>query len=754
MESGLATTRGTEGAEWTIGGGADCTHRIDASAPRVAVLSREDGRVFLRDLGSGVPVFVNDLRIPPGSRCELARQDLLQIGNTTIELDARVFTGDARLSLDSTRLTYARAGEPGHWLCQGVFIRARPGTVTAILGPSGCGKTVLLDLLNGYARPTSGRIEVGRRFDLRRDFDRIRDLIGYVPQGDVMIPELTVGQSLHYRLRLRYPGMSEAMRGRIVHQTCRQLGFPESEIGRLLERPIGGGELDRKGLSGGERKRINIVHELLGRPAILLLDEPTSGLSSADSDEILGWLGQLARGEGLTLIASVHQPSRVAMEGFDDLLVMAGGGRMAYYGPAARAVGFFQEATDEPFPAGGNAAEYILRLVRQARDADRAVRAFERGTGGCPEPLSETAPEPPSSPPPPVRPPRRPRPGRQWATLVCRNLAVLAADRASLLLAIWQVPLMALVIWLAGYRVEKDGRDYERFSRMLVHFDQGKREDEREGRPIRLEAHAMAAVKAAEAGASGEGTPWISRPAAQRRSAVVFVLVAAATWLGIMGGCREIAGEKPVLRREYRTGLALGPYLAAKLAGLMLVTGLQCGVLVLLVGPGILGYSARATVGLWGVLWLGAIAAAALGLLISAFVSGPRAAMTAVPLVMIPQLLFGGILRPETDVPKDLPWPRLAASLTIQRWAFEPALALDDHPGTRVMIQRLGGSPETYRELWDLLAFEDRPGRAVSLYFADAPAWRRWGVPCSVLGLATLGFLGLGYVRLRRQLLR
>lgn len=96
----------------------------------------------------------------------------------------------------------------------------RPGAAGDRHGDSRsvCGKTVLLDLLNGYARPTSGRIEVGRRFDLRRDFDRIRDLIGYVPQGDVMIPELTVGQSLHYRLRLRYPGMSEVMRGRIVHQ--------------------------------------------------------------------------------------------------------------------------------------------------------------------------------------------------------------------------------------------------------------------------------------------------------------------------------------------------------------------------------------------------------------------------------------------------------------------------------------------------------------------------------------------------------
>lgn len=118
--------------------------------------------------------------------------------------------------------------------------------------------------------------------------------------------------------------------------------------------------------------------------------------------------------------------------------------------------------------------------------------------------------------------------------------------------------------------------------------------------------------------------------------------------------------------------------------------------------------------------------------------------MTAVPLVMIPQLLFGGILRPETDVPKDLPWPRLAASLTIQRWALNP-------PSLSTIIRDAGddpaarGIPETYRELWDLLAFEDRPGRAVSLYFADVPAWRRGALPGAVLGLATLGFLALGY---------
>ena len=221
-----------------------------------------------------------------------------------------------------------------------------------------------------------------------------------------------------------------------------------------------------------------------------------------------------------------------------------------------------------------------------------------------------------------------------------------------------------------------------------------------------------------------------------------------------MGGCREILGEKSVARREFPTGVGLLPYLAAKLFALLLVLGGQCVVLTVLVVPTVLGYSPAATAGLGGVLWLGAIAAGAVGLLISALADSPRTAATAVPLVMVPQLLLGGILRPEVDMPHDLYWPRWIAALTVQRWAFEPALALDDNPRTRVMVQQWGDSPETYREIWDVIRFDEHGGDTVAMYFPGGPTGRHFILPCAVLVAGSVGAVGVAYLRLRRQFLR
>lgn len=274
------------------------------------------------------------------------------------------------LAVETTRLYLQVA--PSRRICNGLFLSAPRGTITAIMGPAGCGKSVLLKLLVGYEHPTLGYVQIGgARLD--RDFNMICDRIGYVPQAEIMIPELTVGRSLDYRLRLRFSGMVREERQHIVQETCQSLGF--DDLAQVLAKRIGTAESKGEFPSGGERRRVNIAHELLTRPEVLFLDEPTTGLASADAETVVAQLRELADG-GLTVIVTIHQPSQIIFDWIDDLLLVGWGGQLAYYGTAQEAVGYFQRISNLQLHPRQNPAEYLLDFVRKKELSEWAVRKF------------------------------------------------------------------------------------------------------------------------------------------------------------------------------------------------------------------------------------------------------------------------------------------------------------------------------------------------------------------------------------------
>jgi ABC transport system ATP-binding/permease protein len=296
---------------------------------------------------------------------------------------------------------------------------------------------------------------------------------------------------------------------------------------------------------------------------------------------------------------------------------------------------------------------------------------------------------------------------------VSRTLRVFIADRSNVLIAALQAPVIGLFTWMAFAGFAADDRSADSFVRSVYYFHELKSGYIARGETMPLDAVGREARKRGEA-----ETRLISEAAAQRRASIYFSLVSAAIWFGVMGACREVVQEIAVVHREARSGVRLGPYLLAKVVLQVLVVGAQTGLLTLMMVKLLLGLDAGAALKLWGVLALTGITAACLGLLISSLSPTQRVALTFVPILMMPQILMGGLLRPpargEPSFARDA-----ITSLTLQRWGFEAATAVDRYARDGVLSVQFGDAPKPtpqwrYTELDMLRASE---GSLVALYF-------------------------------------
>lgn len=166
---------------------------------------------------------------------------------------------------------------------------------------------------------------------------------------------LTVREAVYYSAALQLPGaMSAAEKRAHADLVIREMG-----LGDAMDTRIGGRM--RKGISGGQRKRVTICVEMLTRPRLLFLDEPTSGLDSASAFSVIETLRQLARDGGRTVVSSVHQPSSEVFALFDDLCLLSSG-ESVYFGDAKLAPQFFAE-TGFPCPSRRNPSDHFLRCV-------------------------------------------------------------------------------------------------------------------------------------------------------------------------------------------------------------------------------------------------------------------------------------------------------------------------------------------------------------------------------------------------------
>lgn len=210
---------------------------------------------------------------------------------------------------------------------------ALSGELIGVMGGSGVGKSTLFNLLNGTLTPKRGNITLNG-LPYSENLNYIQKLIGFVPQDDSLFENLTVFENLYYTARLALGNLS-------AEKTAELVNAKLAEFGLFHIRNLRVGSSLSRNISGGQRKRLNIVTEIIREPKLLLVDEPTSGLSSADSLKIMSLLKEQAL-SGRLVVVNIHQPSADIYRLFDKILILDQGGYMVYYGNPLEAVRYFK----------------------------------------------------------------------------------------------------------------------------------------------------------------------------------------------------------------------------------------------------------------------------------------------------------------------------------------------------------------------------------------------------------------------------
>ncbi|MGZ3900966.1 MAG: ATP-binding cassette domain-containing protein, partial [Bacteroidia bacterium] len=271
-----------------------------------------------------VELFLNGIVIKPESIYLFPHGSTLRLPQTTIYYSNIIsrFTDDRVANNFSFYASIKEHKFPnGTKALNELVISESSGHLVGIMGASGSGKTTLLTLLSGQERPSNGQITIND-IDLNSNNSDLKGAIGYVPQDDLLIEDLTVYQNLYYNARLCFKDLDEKEISIKISRTLISLGLDEIKDIKV------GTPLNKK-ISGGQRKRLNIALELIREPLILFLDEPTSGLSSRDSENVMDLLKEITI-KGKLVFVVIHQPSSDIFKMFDKLLILDTGGYPAF----------------------------------------------------------------------------------------------------------------------------------------------------------------------------------------------------------------------------------------------------------------------------------------------------------------------------------------------------------------------------------------------------------------------------------------
>ena len=255
----------------------------------------------------------------------------------------------------------------------------KPGQLVAIMGPSGAGKSTVVKAIIGDVPFTDGHVDMNGS---SKNNSVLRREIGFVPQDDIMDPALSVREVLTHSAMTRLPQAFASMAkvSRKVDDALVDLGLWGVQHSLI-------GDAFKRGISGGEKKRVSIGIELVANPSALFLDEPTSGLDASAAEEVAQILRRLSR-TGRIVVAILHQPRFESFEQFDKCMLLTRGGNVCYYGRASRAVRFFAEM-DPVFemPRHKNPANHLLDIIsgrfdnvqaREGKDGQVRGRALQK----------------------------------------------------------------------------------------------------------------------------------------------------------------------------------------------------------------------------------------------------------------------------------------------------------------------------------------------------------------------------------------
>lgn len=549
--------------------------------------------------------FVNGARVESAL---LREGDTVTIGNIDL-----VFSGGTLVRRTETEAATRTGGLEVHgvtWtiennktLLDNISIAARPGTLTAVIGPSGAGKSTFARLVAGYTHPTTGTVTF-EGHNVHAEYASLRSRIGMVPQDDVVHGQLTVRQALMYAAELRLPpDTTKADREQVVMQVLEEL-----EMTKHLETRV-----DK--LSGGQRKRASVALELLTGPSLLILDEPTSGLDPALDRQVMTMLRQLADAGRVVLVVT-H--SLTYLDVCDSVLLLAPGGKTAFYGPPSQ-IG--------PSMGTTNWADIFSSV---ASDPDAANQRF----------LSQHGPPPPAPPteePSDLGSPTSTSVRRQFSTIARRQVRLVISDRGYFAFLM----LLPFIMGVLSLSVPGD-----------VGF----------GVP----------VPAMQGGA-----------APNEPGQILVMLNVGAIFMGTALTIRALIGERAIFRREQAVGLSTTAYLLAKVFVFTLFAIVQSAIVTVIAiigkgwGPGAVDSGSllgNRSIELFVDIAVTTVAAAMVGLALSALARSNEQIMPLLVVAIMSQLVFSGGMIPVTDriVLDQMSW------FTPARWGFAASASTID----------------------------------------------------------------------------
>ena len=379
---------------------------FDVSRVHCEILTRDGQTHQIVDLGSANGTFVNGEAV---KRASLRPGDEIRVGSETFTYTGSALdreTAGESASLEANGLGF-RVGDAT--IIRDVSFELKPNSLTALLGPSGAGKSTLLNMLTGATTPTEGEVRFGGMV-LHENFETLRTRLGYVPQQDLIHSSLTVRKALEFGADLRFTSAtSSADKKKRIEEVIAELGLTQHAEKRISQ------------LSGGQRKRASVALELLTEPLLLFLDEPTSGLDPGLDRQVMALLRDLAEA-GRTVVVVTHSTANLDL--CDDVLVMAPGGSVAYFGSPLTVL------------QGLDSADWSEAFDKLEAKAIRPANRHTRET-----PIQHRA---------DIRPLPRQNWFYQFGVLAKRYVAVIAADRAYLAFLLALPVLLAVVGLVAG----------------------------------------------------------------------------------------------------------------------------------------------------------------------------------------------------------------------------------------------------------------------------------------------------------------
>lgn len=526
-----------------------------------ATITEKNHKFIIKDNNSTNGIMINGELLT--GEISLKERDVILIANAKLifyKNNILYQTYDSGVSLKAADITKTvKVKGKKKDISQHVSLSIKPGQFVAFVGGSGAGKSTFMNCISGVSRPTSGKVYVNGN-DLFKNYAVLKNIIGYVPQQDIVFTDLTLKDMLKYAAELRMPddATEEEKKNRIksVLETVELTGKEDVMI---------------KNLSGGQRKRASIAVELIADPKLFFLDEPTSGLDPGTERSIMKTLRKMAD-SGKTIILVTHTTLNLHL--CDKIAFFGTEGRLCFSGAPNEALSFFNvtdfvdiytllnEDTKTWYDKFNN-SEYKDHISKE--DSGKTTKEKNKKSFA-----------------------------KQFLTLSKRYAKTIINNKQQLLLLLAQAPIIAYLLSL----VVTDN--------LFNSYDEAK--------------------------------------------TLLFAMASASIWLGLLNSIQEICKERVILQKEYMANLKLSAYLGSKMLIQCLLGFIQAVLLVttfsLLVEVPSTGVVTSWYLETTVVCFTTIISASSLGLVVSSLSKNSSVAMSFAPLLLVPQLLFSGMLFP------------------------------------------------------------------------------------------------------------